>query len=115
MQAVQWTHSICVPLRMSMPVGQTATHWWQSMQSPLPAALALLEGLAAAQRAALLAALVVVGDDDGVLVEQRGLEPAVGADERAGLLAEPREDGVEHQREQDHDRQPVQVLAPGRR
>ena len=31
--------------------------------------LALFEGLAATSRAALLASLVVVGDDDGVLIE----------------------------------------------
>jgi hypothetical protein len=24
----------CDPSRMSTPVGQTATHWWQSTQSP---------------------------------------------------------------------------------
>ena len=35
------------------------------------------------------------------------LEPAVRADEGAGLFAEPREDGVKHQREQHHERQPV--------
>ena len=80
------------------------------MQSPLPCGLALLEGLPRRQRAALLAALVVVGHHDGVLVQQRGLQAAVRADERAGLLAEPGEDGVEHQREQHHGRQPLQVL-----
>ena len=35
MQAVQFTHSSWMPLRMSMPVGQTVTHWPQSTQSPL--------------------------------------------------------------------------------
>jgi hypothetical protein len=38
MHAVHWTHSICVPSRMSMPVGQTTTHCRQAMQSPLSAA-----------------------------------------------------------------------------
>ena len=34
MQAVQFTHSNCVPLRMSIPVGQTRTQAAQSTQSP---------------------------------------------------------------------------------
>ena len=102
MQAVQWTHSICVPLRMSMPVGQTATHWLQAMQSPRPArAVAPGTGRVAAGRA--FSALVIVGDDDAILVKQRGLKPSVRADERAGLLAKPGEDQIEHTGEQDHD------------
>ena len=27
-------HSSCKPSRMSIPMGQTATHWLQAMQSP---------------------------------------------------------------------------------
>jgi len=38
MHAVQLIHSSCVPFRISIPVGQTCTHWWQSIQSPFPAA-----------------------------------------------------------------------------
>ena len=34
MQRPHWTQPSCSPLRMSTPVGQTATHWLQSMQSP---------------------------------------------------------------------------------
>ena len=67
------------------------------------------------QLAALFAAFVIVGDDDRVFIEQRGLKPAVGTDERAGLLAEAREDGVEQQREQDHERQPGEMMRADRR
>jgi hypothetical protein len=35
MHCVQCTHSICSPLRMSMPVGQVVTQALQSMQSPM--------------------------------------------------------------------------------
>ena len=66
--------------------------------------LALLDGLAAMQRAALLAPLVVVSDDDCVLVQQRGLETPVRADKGTGLLAEAGKYGVEHQRKKDHGR-----------
>jgi hypothetical protein len=34
MHSAQVMQPICGPSRMSMPVGQTATHWLQSMQSP---------------------------------------------------------------------------------
>ena len=37
MHAVQARHSICTPLRMSMPVGHTTTQRLQSTQSPAPA------------------------------------------------------------------------------
>ena len=37
-QLAQPTHSICVPLRMSIPVGQTWTQMPQSTQSPRPRA-----------------------------------------------------------------------------
>src|SRR6187402_2433491 len=37
-QAVQFVHSSCVPLRISIPVGHTCTHCMQSMQSPFPEA-----------------------------------------------------------------------------
>ena len=53
-------HSYCRPLRMSMPVGQTVTHWPQSTQSPSPAAFAVNALLA---HAAHFAARRVVGDD----------------------------------------------------
>ena len=36
MHAVQLTHSSWVPFLISIPVGQTTTHWWQSIQSPNP-------------------------------------------------------------------------------
>ena len=36
MQSAQVMHSICWPLRMSMPIGQTLTQAMQSMQSPGP-------------------------------------------------------------------------------
>ena len=51
MQAVQLTHSSWMPLRMSMPVGQTVTQRWQSTQSPVVAA-----PVACARGAARLAA-----------------------------------------------------------
>ena len=34
MHRPHWMQPSCGPLRMSTPVGQTLTHWWQSMQSP---------------------------------------------------------------------------------
>jgi hypothetical protein len=34
MHSAQLMQPSCGPWRMSMPVGQTATHWLQSMQSP---------------------------------------------------------------------------------
>ena len=34
MHSAQVMQPICGPSRMSIPVGQTATHWLQSMQSP---------------------------------------------------------------------------------
>ena len=40
MQRPQPMHSSCWPSRMSMPVGQTATHALQSTQSPRPSQLA---------------------------------------------------------------------------
>ena len=64
---------------------------------------ALAGGFVAMQGAAFLAALVIVGDDDGVFVEQCGLQAAIRADERAGLFAEAGEDAVEEQREQAHE------------
>jgi hypothetical protein len=69
---------------MSMPVGQTCTQMPQSTQSPLPAALwsSLLRA-----RAARLAALGVVGDDQRVGVEHDALEAGVGAHVLAHLLA----------------------------
>ena len=89
MHAVQLTHSSCVPLRMSMPVGQTSTHWSQSTQSPA------VRSSFSPELPARLAAHVVIGDDDGVPVEQHSLQPAVRTDEDAGLFAEPGEDPVE--------------------
>ncbi len=49
MQVAQPMHSICRPLRMSMPVGQTWTQRRQSTQSPV-ACSAVLARLAAAAR-----------------------------------------------------------------
>lgn len=63
------------------------------------------------QRGAGFAAFVVIGDDHGVFVEHGGLEAAVGADEGAGLFAEAREDRVEHEGEEDHEREADDVLA----
>ena len=74
---------------------------------------ALDEFLRAPQRAALFAALVIVGHHNGIFIEQQGLQPAIRTDERAGLFAEPRKDAVEQQRKGDHETQPGQVL--GRR
>ena len=54
--------------------------------------------LAALQPPALFAALVIIGDDHRVLIEHRGLQPAIRTDVRAGLLAEAREDGEKHER-----------------
>jgi hypothetical protein len=85
MQAAQPMHSFCSPLRMSMPVGQTCTHRVQSMQSPSPCALGV--GLLRA-RAARVTAFGVVGDDEGVLVDQGALEARVGAHVLAHLLAQ---------------------------
>ena len=58
MQSAQPMHSSCWPSRMSMPVGQTATHWLQSTQSPRPEKSAPFLCLAAR-----LAAPFLVGDD----------------------------------------------------
>ena len=67
-----------------MPVGQTWTHSVQSMQSPLP----IDAGVDAARaRAARLAALRVVADDQRVAVEHRALEARVRAHVLADLLA----------------------------
>ena len=66
--------------------------------------------LPALERAALLAALVVVGDDDGIFIQQHGLKAAVRTNERAGLFAKPREDAVKQQRKRDHEAQPDQML-----
>src|SRR5205085_1850614 len=64
-----------------------------------------------AQRAALLSALVVVGHDHRVLVQQRGLEAAVGTDKGAGLLTEAREDAVEQERKKRHEDEAGQMMA----
>jgi hypothetical protein len=71
----------------------------------------LFVGLVSMQPGAFLATFVVVGYDHRVLVEHRGLETAVGADERAGLFAEAREDGIEQEREEHHKGQPDEVIA----
>ena len=74
---------------------------------------ALAELLPAPQRTAILAALVIIGDHDGVFIEQHGLKAAIRTDKRAGLLAKARKDAVEQQRKRDHEREPGNVL--GRR
>src|SRR6185369_11081144 len=63
-----------------------------------PAGLPLFEGLTIAQRPALFAAFKVVRDDNAVLVEQRGLQAAVRANEGAGLFTEAGENGIKQQR-----------------
>ena len=78
---------------------------------PVTAGDPLHEGLVPLQLAALLAAFVVVGHHHRVLVEHRGLQPAIRTDERAGLFAETRKDGEEQQREENHERQAGDVLA----
>ena len=54
MHAAQAMHSICRPLRMSMPVGHTCTHSVQSMQSPEPLRARIGAALARAARFAAL-------------------------------------------------------------
>src|SRR5205085_6718190 len=67
--------------------------------------LAQFDGLPSLQRATLLAAFVVVGHDQSVFIHRGGHETAVRTNERAGLLAEPREDGVEEERKCSHESQ----------
>ncbi len=71
---------------MSMPVGHTCTQMSQETQWPRPSGPGV--GLLAA-RAARLAAVAVVGDDQRVVVEHRALEARVRAHVLADLLAHP--------------------------
>ena len=95
MHRPQPMHSICWPSRMSIPVGQTATHRLQSTQSPRPSQL-----VARLVLAARLAAPVLVGDDDALLVEHRRLEARPRAHVGADLLARPAGQQVGRGREQ---------------
>ena len=77
---------------MSTPVGQTATHWPQSTQSPagLPAAQQRLGFL---ERAARFAAIDAIGDVERPFVGQRRLDARPWTHVEAHLLArETRED-----------------------
>ena len=67
---------------MSMPVGQTRD---------AAAAVHAVSRAGLLELAARLAALAVVSDDERVGVGQRRLQAPVGADDEAGLLAEPGE------------------------
>ena len=68
---------------MSMPTGQTCTHMVQLMQSPKSVSSRPTFSCARAR----LAALGVVGDDQGVGVEHRALEAGVGTHVFAHLFA----------------------------
>src|SRR5207244_13552562 len=72
---------------------------------------AMSQRLAATQVTAFLAALKIVGDDHRVVVEHRRLEASIRADEGAGLFPKTREEGEEHQREQEHERQARKMIA----
>ena len=84
MHSAQPMHSSWLPSRMSMPVGQTATHWLQSTQWPRPSQLSILVVLAAR-----LAAPFLIGDDQRVFVEHRRLDARPRAHIGADLLARP--------------------------
>ena len=71
---------------MSTPVGQTATHWLQSMQSPASSPW-LARGDRLLGRHARLAAVEAVADVEGVLVGQRRLDARPRAHVDAHLLA----------------------------
>jgi hypothetical protein len=87
---------------MSMPVGQTTTQRLQSTQSPLAGSLALPRGSPR---------LDVVADHQRVVVDQRGLQAAVGADGQAQLLAKPREVEVDDGAHGQHPREGLTVRA----
>src|SRR6266542_1495272 len=72
--------------------------------------LTLLGRFAAMEWTALLAAFEIVSHDHRVFVPHRRLQATVGADERASLFTEAREDRVEQQREQSHERQPDEMV-----
>ena len=106
MHWVQATHSICRPLRMSIPVGQVMTQALQSMQSPY----VLARRVRLLRPPARLAARGVVADDQRAAVEQHRLEPPVGAGDQAGLLAEPGEVEEHQERRRRHHQERGRVL-----
>src|SRR5262249_8686531 len=60
--------------------------------------LTRFDGLAATERGAFVAALKVVGDQHGILIEHRRLQAAVRTDEGTRLFSEAGKDGIENQR-----------------
>ena len=83
MHSAQVMHSSWLPSRMSMPIGQTTTQALQSMQSPASVPLGARFLCARAR----LAAPVLVGDEERVLVEHGALDARPGAHVGAHLLA----------------------------
>ena len=74
------------PLRISTPVGHTSTHCRQSTQSPAGKPLQA-QRFVLLDRSARLAAIVAVGDVEGVFVGERGLNPRPRTHIEADLLA----------------------------
>src|ERR1019366_4607029 len=68
------------------------------------------EHLGALDRGAFFAARVIVGDDDGILIQQKGLQAAIRTNEGASLFAKPGKDSVKQNCESDHESQAGDVL-----
>ena len=87
MHSAHWMHSSCEPSRMSMPVGQTATHACSRCSRRGPPR----PGRSCAGRAARRAS--AIGDEQRIAVEHRALDARPGAHVGADLLAG---DAAEH-------------------
>ena len=83
MHRAQSMHSSCGPSRMSMPVGQTATHC-AAVDAIAPALPGLPPLLCATARLATPAA---IGDEQRIAIEHRALDARPGAHIGADLLA----------------------------
>ena len=67
------------------------------------AGIASVESLRAVETPSFFTAFVVIGYDDGVLIQQGRLKTAVRTNEGASLFAEASENAIEHQREYAHE------------